>query len=153
MIPAACGSVPITADCESSNLLPCLQDGVSVQRLEESATACQPCPAMHMLVQGSLCCAGRVGSAFAAELGTMAVSEQTDSLRMLGSDPIDYLVSPRVVACMIALPLLSVMCFLMGAPPCPTAASASMRRPHFCQAGACMCGFMIPLWCHGNDGC
>lgn len=62
----------------------------------------------------SIILAGRVGSAFAAELGTMAVSEQTDSLRMLGSDPIDYLVSPRVVACMIALPLLSVMCFLMG---------------------------------------
>ena len=61
------------------------------------------------------CIAGRVGSAFAAELGTMAVSEQTDSLRMLGSDPIDYLVTPRVVACSIALPILNVMCFLMGA--------------------------------------
>lgn len=34
------------------------------------------------------CRAGRVGSAFAAELGTMAVSEQTDSLRVLGSDPV-----------------------------------------------------------------
>ena len=39
--------------------------------------------------------AGRVGSAFAAELGTMAVSEQTDSLRVLGTDPTDYLVVPR----------------------------------------------------------
>lgn len=58
--------------------------------------------------------AGRVGSAFAAELGTMAVSEQTDSLRVLGSDPVDYLVSPRVAACMIAGPLLNVMCFTMG---------------------------------------
>ena len=47
----------------------------------------------------------------------MAVSEQTDSLRMLGSDPIDYLVSPRVLACSIALPILNVMCFLMGTPP------------------------------------
>ena len=60
---------------------------------------------------------GRVGSAFAAELGTMAVSEQTDSLRMLGSDPIDYLVTPRVMACSIALPILNVMCFLMGMCP------------------------------------
>lgn len=60
--------------------------------------------------------AGRVGSAFAAELGTMAVTEQTDSLRMLGSDPVDYLVSPRVVACMIATPILTMMCFVMGAP-------------------------------------
>lgn len=58
---------------------------------------------------------GRVGSAFAAELGTMQVSEQTDSLRVLGTDPVDYLVSPRVVACMIAGPILNVLCFTMGA--------------------------------------
>ncbi len=57
---------------------------------------------------------GRVGSAFAAELGTMQVSEQTDSLRVLGTDPVDYLVSPRVLACMIAGPVLNIMCFAMG---------------------------------------
>ncbi len=57
---------------------------------------------------------GRVGSAFAAELGTMQVSEQTDSLRVLGTDPVDYLVSPRVLACMIAAPILNIMCFAMG---------------------------------------
>lgn len=58
--------------------------------------------------------AGRVGSAFAAELGTMAVSEQTDSLRVLGSDPTNYLISPRVLACMIATPVLNLLCFCMG---------------------------------------
>lgn len=58
--------------------------------------------------------AGRVGSAFAAELGTMQVSEQTDSLRVLGTDPVDYLVSPRVLACMIAGPVLNILCFAMG---------------------------------------
>jgi len=58
--------------------------------------------------------AGRVGSAFAAELGTMAVSEQTDSLRVLGSDPTDYLVVPRVLACMVAGPVLNLLCFCMG---------------------------------------
>lgn len=68
-----------------------------------------------MLMYGTLQCAGRVGSAFAAELGTMQVSEQTDSLRVLGTDPVDYLVSPRVVACMIAGPILNVLCFTMGA--------------------------------------
>ena len=52
----------------------------------------------------------------------MAVTEQTDSLRMLGSDPVDYLVSPRVIACMIALPILNLMCFTMGA-PCNMSAS------------------------------
>jgi ABC transport permease subunit len=58
--------------------------------------------------------AGRVGSAYAAELGTMKVSEQIDSLRMLKTDPVDYLVTPRVIACALALPLLSVLCFAMG---------------------------------------
>lgn len=58
--------------------------------------------------------AGRVGSAFAAELGTMQVSEQTDSLRVLGSDPVDYLITPRVLACMVAGPILNLLCFAMG---------------------------------------
>lgn len=55
--------------------------------------------------------AGRVGSAFAAELGTMQVSEQTDTLRVLGTDPVDYLIIPRVLACCLALPILTLICF------------------------------------------
>ncbi|XP_059313272.1 protein TRIGALACTOSYLDIACYLGLYCEROL 1, chloroplastic isoform X2 [Lycium ferocissimum] len=58
--------------------------------------------------------AGRIGSAFAAELGTMQVSEQTDTLRVLGSNPVDYLVTPRVIASCIALPFLTLMCFTVG---------------------------------------
>ncbi|KAF7010520.1 hypothetical protein CFC21_024923, partial [Triticum aestivum] len=58
--------------------------------------------------------AGRVGSAFAAELGTMQVSEQTDTLRVLGSQPIDYLVVPRVLACVLALPVLTLISFALG---------------------------------------
>lgn len=58
--------------------------------------------------------AGRVGSAFAAELGTMQVSEQVDSLRVLGSDPVDYLITPRVLACMVAGPILNLLCFTGG---------------------------------------
>jgi len=58
--------------------------------------------------------AGRVGSAIAAELGTMQVSEQVDQLRTLGSDPVDYLVAPRVVACALSLPILSVVSFTIG---------------------------------------
>ena len=46
----------------------------------------------------------------------MAVSEQTDSLRVLGSDPVDYLITPRTLACMIAGPILNLMCFVMGEP-------------------------------------
>jgi phospholipid/cholesterol/gamma-HCH transport system permease protein len=55
-----------------------------------------------------------VGSAFAAELGTMRVTEQIDALYMLRTDPIDYLVIPRVIACCLMLPLLTVLSLLMG---------------------------------------
>ncbi|GBG69395.1 hypothetical protein CBR_g4088 [Chara braunii] len=39
------------------------------------------------------------------------VSEQTDTLRVLRTDPVDYLVTPRVIACCVALPILTLMCF------------------------------------------
>jgi phospholipid/cholesterol/gamma-HCH transport system permease protein len=58
--------------------------------------------------------AGRVGSAFAAEIGTMRVTEQIDALYMLRTDPLDYLVIPRVVACAFMLPILTIMSLLMG---------------------------------------
>jgi hypothetical protein len=58
-------------------------------------------------------------AACAAKLGVplrcvLQVSEQTDSLRVLGSDPVDYLITPRVMACMIAAPILNLACFCMG---------------------------------------
>jgi len=58
--------------------------------------------------------AGRVGSAFAAEIGTMVVTEQIDALQMLKTDPIDYLVIPRVLACCIMLPILSIVSLITG---------------------------------------
>jgi phospholipid/cholesterol/gamma-HCH transport system permease protein len=58
--------------------------------------------------------AGRVGSAFAAEIGTMKVTEQIDALYMLRTDPIDYLVAPRVLACCLMLPILTILSLLTG---------------------------------------
>ncbi|WP_242041210.1 MlaE family lipid ABC transporter permease subunit [Leptolyngbya sp. FACHB-261] len=58
--------------------------------------------------------AGRVGSAFAAEIGTMQVTEQIDALQILRSDPIDYLVVPRVVACSLMLPVLTMFALVTG---------------------------------------
>lgn len=58
--------------------------------------------------------AGRVGSAMAAELATMRVTEQLDALACLGVDPVKYLASPRVLACIVLLPLLTVVADLMG---------------------------------------
>jgi phospholipid/cholesterol/gamma-HCH transport system permease protein len=58
--------------------------------------------------------AGRVGAALAAELGTMRVTEQIDALRTLASHPVDYLVVPRLLATIIALPLLTAESISVG---------------------------------------
>jgi len=58
--------------------------------------------------------AGRVGSAFAAEIGTMQVTEQIDALYILRTDPIDYLVLPRLFACCTMLPVLTLLSLLTG---------------------------------------
>ena len=58
--------------------------------------------------------AGRVGGAVSAELGTMRVTEQLDALRVMGAAPISYLVVPRVMACLIMLPILTILSDLMG---------------------------------------
>lgn len=58
--------------------------------------------------------AGRVGSAMAAELGTMRVTEQIDALESMGTNPIHYLVVPRFLACLFLIPTLTVMADFMG---------------------------------------
>jgi len=58
--------------------------------------------------------AGRVGSSMAAELGTMRVTEQIDALTALGTDPIHHLVVPRFLACLLLIPLLTLMADFMG---------------------------------------
>lgn len=58
--------------------------------------------------------AGRVGGAVSAEIGTMRVTEQLDALRVMGTDPVRHLVVPRVVACLIMVPLLTIVSDLMG---------------------------------------
>jgi phospholipid/cholesterol/gamma-HCH transport system permease protein len=58
--------------------------------------------------------AGRVGGALTAELGTMNVTEQLDALRVMGSDPIRYLVVPRFLACVLLTPILTIYSDLLG---------------------------------------
>jgi phospholipid/cholesterol/gamma-HCH transport system permease protein len=58
--------------------------------------------------------AGRSGSAFTAEIGTMQVNEEVDALRVTGLDPMEVLVAPRVLALMISLPLLTFFADIMG---------------------------------------
>jgi phospholipid/cholesterol/gamma-HCH transport system permease protein len=58
--------------------------------------------------------AGRSGSAFTAQIGTMKVREEVDALQTIGMDPVEVLVLPRIFALVIVLPLLAVYADLMG---------------------------------------
>src|SRR5919206_2712408 len=57
---------------------------------------------------------GRVGSAISAELGSMVVSQQIDAMRALGTDPVRKLVTPRLIALLVTLPLLTVVADMVG---------------------------------------
>jgi phospholipid/cholesterol/gamma-HCH transport system permease protein len=58
--------------------------------------------------------AGRVGSAMAAVLGAMRITEQIDALIMVGANPMHYLVVPRFLACMLMIPALTIVADFMG---------------------------------------
>ena len=57
---------------------------------------------------------GRAGSAMTAELGIMKISEQVDALRSMAVDPVRYLMVPRVIACLISVPLLTMIFNTIG---------------------------------------
>ncbi|MGH7121749.1 MAG: MlaE family ABC transporter permease [Acetobacteraceae bacterium] len=65
-------------------------------------------------VLAGLMVAGRVGAATAAEIGTMRVTDQIDALSTLSTDPMKYLVAPRLLAGIIALPMLVVVADILG---------------------------------------
>src|SRR6478672_3063760 len=62
----------------------------------------------------ALMVAGRVGSAISAELGSMVVSQQIDAMRALGTSPVRKLVTPRLIALVLSLPLLTIAADLFG---------------------------------------
>jgi len=65
-------------------------------------------------VLAGLMVAGRIGAAMAAELGTMRVTDQIDALTTLSTDPMKYLVAPRILATTLALPLLVMVADVLG---------------------------------------
>lgn len=65
-------------------------------------------------VFASIMFAGRVGTGISAELGSMVVTEQIDAYRAFGADPISILAGPRVLACAVMLPALTVMGCVVG---------------------------------------
>ncbi len=78
-------------------------------------------------VMMSILIAGRIGSAMAAEIGSMQVYQEIDALRTMNINPIQYLVLPRVVAIATALPLLVIFAILVG---WLGGAFVSMANPH-----------------------
>ncbi len=65
-------------------------------------------------VLSALMVAGRIGSGIASEVGSMVVSEQINAMRALGTDPIRKLVTPRMIATMLMLPMLTIVCNAVG---------------------------------------
>lgn len=58
--------------------------------------------------------AGRVGAAITAEIGSMKVTEQVDALRVMATNPVAYLVVPRLIACVLMLPVLVIFADIVG---------------------------------------
>jgi phospholipid/cholesterol/gamma-HCH transport system permease protein len=95
-----------------------LQTGVQLSRFQ-SETMTPGIAGIALLreiapVLTSLAIAARVGSGIAAELGTMKVTEQIDALHSMGADPVHYLVVPRLVACMVMVPALTILADFVG---------------------------------------
>lgn len=65
-------------------------------------------------VLGGLMVAGRVSASIAAELGTMRVTEQIDALATLSTNPMGYLVAPRLLAATVAMPMLALVADIIG---------------------------------------
>ena len=78
----------------------------------------------------ALMVAGRVGASMAAELGTMRVTEQIDALRTLATHPMDYLVVPRFLATVMALPLLTAESIAVGILAAYTVGTAMLGIDH-----------------------
>lgn len=66
-------------------------------------------PTLTALVVG-----GRIGAGIAAEVGSMAVTEQIDAIRALGADPLKKLVVPRLLACLVVMPVLGAFALVLG---------------------------------------
>jgi phospholipid/cholesterol/gamma-HCH transport system permease protein len=81
----------------------------SVGRIVGLSEARELAPSLTALVVGS-----RIGAGIAAELGSMAVTEQIDAIRALGADPIKKLVVPRMLSGILMMPLLTVFAFVLG---------------------------------------
>jgi phospholipid/cholesterol/gamma-HCH transport system permease protein len=112
-------SLPVTLVVAAfAGAIVAMQTGIEVRRFGDTAvlgtiTALSMCREMGPFITGVIL-AATVGSAMAAELGTMKVSDEVAALEVMSVDPVDYLVLPRVVALAIMCPTLTVLSNLVG---------------------------------------
>lgn len=97
----------------------------SVGRIVGLSEARELAPSLTALVVGS-----RIGAGIAAEIGSMAVTDQLDAIRALGADPVRKLVLPRMLAGIVIMPLLTCFAFVLGV---------------FSAAVVCQLSFGIPM--------
>jgi phospholipid/cholesterol/gamma-HCH transport system permease protein len=96
-----------------------LQSGYALQKYGTQSRHLGPIVALSIVrelapVLTALLVAGKIGSSIAAEIGTMAVSEEIDALITLRISPVRYLAMPRLIACLVMLPVLVVYADLLG---------------------------------------
>ncbi|MCK6489421.1 MAG: ABC transporter permease [Planctomycetes bacterium] len=102
----------------SMGLVMAVQAHATLVRFNAEAM-CGPMVMYSMVTQlgpsmSAILVAGRVGSNIAAEIGTMKVTEQIDALRVMGTDPVSYLVLPRVAALVLLLPMMAALADFAG---------------------------------------
>jgi len=120
MLRIGVGSFPVTVLTSLfTGMVLALQTGASSKRMLSEPLFIGTIVSFSMVkelgpVMAALVVSGRAGAAIAAELGTMCVTEQTDALYTLGTDPVRYLVIPRVLAFLIVLPVLTILADYAG---------------------------------------
>ncbi|MHC5038822.1 MAG: MlaE family ABC transporter permease [Planctomycetota bacterium] len=129
---AGLGSLPVVLLVAFfTGLILALQSGIEARRFNQedlvgalvAATMFREMgPVMTAIILAAL-----VGSAYAAELGTMAVSEEIDALRVMSIPPVKYLVMPRVVGLAIAAPILTLISDVVGILGGAVIANAQLR--------------------------
>jgi phospholipid/cholesterol/gamma-HCH transport system permease protein len=101
-----------------TGLILALQSGIEARRFNQEAAVGALVAATMFREMGpvmtSIILAALVGSSYAAELGTMAVSEEIDALRVMSISPVKYLVMPRVVALAVTAPILTLISDVVG---------------------------------------
>jgi phospholipid/cholesterol/gamma-HCH transport system permease protein len=116
---ATYGSLPVTVlTALFSGMILAFQTGIELQKYGQEAqigyvVAASMCREMGP-VMTAIALAGLMGSSFAAELGTMKVSEEIDALEVMSIDPVQFLVMPRVVALVVASIALTVLVNVIG---------------------------------------